>query len=192
MANGELKRGIWTSLMNGPRSWVPPGELRASTAGKDESSWRSIMLPPVRVTATGLVGAPPSRVYGILADYRDGHPRILPRAFEGLTVEQGGRGAGTIIRFGMRSFGAVKWARAAVDEPEPGRVLVERLEDGSVETSFTVDPSGPDHARVTIATSWTPRGRGALLERLLGPLLLKRVYAEELRNLDRVAGQAVE
>lgn len=145
------------------------------------------MFRPVHVVATRLIPAPASLIYGILADYRTGHPRILPRAFAGLTVEQGGRGAGTVIRFGMRSFGTVQWARAIVEEPEPGRVLVERLEDRPVTTAFTVDPRGQDHARVTIETSWTPRGRGALVERLVAPVLLKRVYAEELRNLERVA-----
>jgi Polyketide cyclase / dehydrase and lipid transport len=147
------------------------------------------MSRPVYVTATRLIAAPASRIYGILADYRTGHPLILPRAFQSLTVEAGGRGAGTVIRFGMRSLGTVKWARATVGEPEPGRVLVERLDDRSVETTFTVDPSGRDSACVTIATSWTPRGRGASLVRLLAPLLLKRIYAEELRNLERVAAQ---
>lgn len=145
------------------------------------------MFGPIHVTATRLIAAPASLVYDILADYRIGHPRILPRAFESLTVEEGGRGAGTVIRFAMRSFFTVKWARATVEEPEAGRVLVERLEDRPAKTSFTVEPSGLEHARVTIETTWTPRGPGALLERLLAPIVLKRVIAEELRNLDRVA-----
>jgi hypothetical protein len=32
-------------------------------------------------------------VYDTIADYHIGHPRILPRHFSGLTVEEGGIGA---------------------------------------------------------------------------------------------------
>jgi hypothetical protein len=145
------------------------------------------MSVPVRVKATRQIAAPAGHVYDILADYRVGHPRILPSAFVGLVVEQGGRGAGTVIRFGMKSFGTVKWARATVHEPEPGRVLLERLDERSLETTFTVDPGERGVSLVTIETAWTPRGPGSLLERLLAPTFLKRVYAEELRNLERVA-----
>lgn len=150
------------------------------------------MSRPVRIRATRLVAAPPGRVYSILADYRTGHPRILPPAFVSLTVEEGGRGAGTVIRFGMKSFGTVRWVRATVEEPEPGRVLLERVEANSLQTTFTVDPGEPGHSHVTIETSWTPRGAGALLERLLAPTFLKRVYAEELGNLEKVATEDAE
>ncbi len=69
--------------------------------------------------------APADRVYAIIADYRNGHPHILPKQFRNLTVEQGGVGAGTIIRFEVRVFGQTQHFRAVVSEPEPGRVLVE-------------------------------------------------------------------
>jgi hypothetical protein len=82
----------------------------------------------------------------------------------------------------------VRSVRASVDEPEPGRVLLERSLDGNaIETTFTVDPAAGGGSRVTIETSWTPRGPRALLERLIGPFLLERAYAEELDNLATVA-----
>ena len=151
------------------------------------------MAGPVRIKASRRVAAPAPMVYEILSDYRLGHPRILPaRAFDGLKVEKGGRGAGTVINFGMKSFGSVKWVRASVDEPEPGRVLVERvLDDADVVTTFTVDPAEDGNSMVTIETTWTPRGPRALVERLLGPLFLKGVYAEELGNLEKVATGAL-
>jgi hypothetical protein len=77
------------------------------------------------VTTSARVGAPTSRVYGILADYHHGHPRILPTAFTGLTVETGGVGAGTTTRVRMRVFGRSLEFRAVVTEPEPGHVLAE-------------------------------------------------------------------
>lgn len=46
-----------------------------------------------------VIDAPPDRVYALIADYRSGHPRILPKAyFKELVVEQGGVGAGTVVR----------------------------------------------------------------------------------------------
>ena len=78
------------------------------------------------VTTTARLAAPPDRVYAVIADYDHGHPRILPKQFTGLTVEQGGVGEGTVIRVSMRVFGRRFEFRGFVTEPEPGRVLVER------------------------------------------------------------------
>lgn len=57
-------------------------------------------MPRARIVVSELIAATAPRIYERLADYRDGHPHILPpRYFRNLVVEQGGRGAGTIIRF---------------------------------------------------------------------------------------------
>lgn len=144
---------------------------------------------PIWVTATRVVPAPAKRVYDILADYRTGHPQILPaRFFRDVCVETGGHGEGTVIRFAMTVFGAVRRIRAAVVEPEPGRVLVERdLNGNGPVTTFTVNPVGRGHADVTIETAWTPRGPASFLQRILAPPVLRRIYAEELLNLEKVA-----
>ena len=98
------------------------------------------------------ISAPADRLYGIIADYRNGHPRILPPAFTGLTVEAGGVGAGTRIRVGMRVFGRVMTFPAEITEPNPGRVLVERnLGERPSVTTFTVDPLEASRSRVTRA-----------------------------------------
>jgi hypothetical protein len=142
------------------------------------------------VSRTAPVGAPAARVYGIIADYHHGHPLILPpKYFRGLAVEHGGIGAGTVIRFEMKAFGTTRSARAAVTEPEPGRVLVETIAESGIVTTFTVDPDGaPDRSLVTISTTAPSRG-GPLgrLEQALATRFLKAVYAEELRMLDQVA-----
>lgn len=149
-------------------------------------------MPEIIIQESAHIPAPPNVVYGILADYREGHPSILPpRWFTHLHVERGGVGAGTVIRFGMKSGGRVREMRAEVVEPEPGRVLVERgLDERGTVTMFTVEPAGTGGARVTIRTTWRAAGFAGFVERLLAPMLLKRVYREELARLAERAGAA--
>jgi len=142
------------------------------------------------ITATAIIPARRQRVYSLIANYRDGHPRILPKQFSGLVVEQGGVGAGTVIRFQLSVLGKKKTFRAAVTEPEPGRVLVETILDanGAV-TTFTINPaSAPADSNVTISTELPVRsGFLGRIEKTLATLLLRPMYVKELENLARVA-----
>ncbi|GIW04435.1 MAG: hypothetical protein KatS3mg059_1055 [Thermomicrobiales bacterium] len=79
----------------------------------------------IRVVAERIIGAPPERVYGVLRDYREHHPKILPPAFSDVRVEEGGAGEGTVVAFTMNAGGRRRRFRARIDEPEPGRVLRE-------------------------------------------------------------------
>ena len=147
-------------------------------------------MSAIRVSASAVVDAPPGVVYSVLADYRTGHPLILPpRTFRDLTVERGGTGAGTVISFSMRVLGVTRSFRAEVTEPEPGRTLVETTVGSGEVTTFTVDPAEDGRSSVTITTEWTPRGLAGFVQRLLAPPMLRRIYAEELRNLARVASE---
>jgi hypothetical protein len=61
------------------------------------------VMPAHRVRASAEVKAPAEKVHAIIADYRNGHPQIVPRPpFGRIEVEQGGFGGGTIIHFQMR------------------------------------------------------------------------------------------
>ena len=142
------------------------------------------------ISATAVIPARRQRVYSLIANYRDGHPRILPRQFSNLTVEQGGIGAGTVIRFQMSLLGRKQTFRAAVTEPDPGRVLVETdLDTNGAVTTFTIDPgSAPADSNVTISTSLPVRsGFLGKIERAMATMLLRPIYAKELENLARVA-----
>lgn len=144
-----------------------------------------------RITASALIEAPATDLYEILADYHHGHPAILPRPpFEGLVVEEGGVGAGTVIRVDMRVMGRRQTFRALITEPEPGRVLVETNDTGYV-TTFTVDPrEGGEHALVTIDTEMPGRaGIPGAIEQWFVTRLLRPVYVRELDNLAAVAVQ---
>jgi hypothetical protein len=59
----------------------------------------------IQISAEQHIGAPADRAYRILADYRTHHPHILPPAFTSFAVEEGGIGAGTVIRFSTRLGG---------------------------------------------------------------------------------------
>jgi hypothetical protein len=137
---------------------------------------------------SALLPAPPLRVYAVLADYRDAHRRILPSPpFVSLEVLEGGTGAGTVIRVGMRVLGRMQTYRAVVTEPEPGRTLVETNENGYI-TTFTVEPVDDGRSQVTISTQLTGRGGIAgAAERWLVPRLLRPVYVRELAQLAAVA-----
>src|SRR5262245_22013417 len=113
------------------------------------------------VTGSLRIAAPPDRIYGIISDYRNGHPHILPKQFSNLRVECGsGVGAGTTIRFDVTVMARTDRYKAIVSEPEPGRVLVERnLEPNDSVTRFIVDPEDDGStANVTIVTERAAAG----------------------------------
>ena len=142
------------------------------------------------VSYTAPIAASPKSVYRVIADYRDGHPRILPSAFRNMVVEKGGVGAGTQTRFEVHAFGHTQSIRHEVFEPEPGRVLVERDRDVASQTTFTVDPADGG-SRVTIHSELLSRsGIGGVIERFLSRRFLLRLYREELANLEREAQRA--
>ena len=144
-------------------------------------------MPLLHVSAERSVSAPADAVYALLADYRDGHPSILPPAFSGLKVLRGGTGAGTEIRFALRLAGRNQEIEARVDEPEPGRVLSEAYPHKGAVTRFTVDPMG-NQSRVRIETSWeSSRGLAGLIERLIAPRLFRKLYEQELDLIERWA-----
>jgi hypothetical protein len=133
------------------------------------------------------IQAPPGRVYEILADFRNHHPKILPPAFSDFRVESGGRGAGTVVSFRLKLAGRSWEARSRVDEPEPGRVLTETVADSGAVTTFTVTPEGSG-SRVRIDTTWLgAKGVAGWIERLVAPRLLRQLYAQELELLNRYA-----
>lgn len=144
-------------------------------------------MPTVRATQSLAIAAPAAILYDLIADYRDGHPRILPPEYFGrLDVLAGGRGAGTRIRFDMKAFGRTTTAEGTVTEPVPGRELRETLDSGIVST-FLVEPASGGMCRVTITTSYEKGGLAGWIERLIVPGYLRRVYVAELALLARVA-----
>lgn len=140
-------------------------------------------MATLRICADRSMPAPPERVYGCIADYRQHHPRFLPPAFSQFHVEQGGVGAGTQIRFQLKVGGRTYRYHGHVTEPEPGRVLAEVYDDGGV-TTFTVLPEG-NGSRVRIATTADATGIQGFVTRWLAPRWLRPLYTDELARLDQ-------
>ncbi len=136
--------------------------------------------------ATAIIDAPASEVYATIADYRNGHPNILPsKHFSDLRIEQGGIGDGTVIRVKVRALGVEQEYHMVVQEPEPGRILTETDVEKNVVTSFTVTPAGNgEQSEVRIATEWEGRtGLSGVFERLGTPPVMRRIYSLELNQL---------
>ena len=139
----------------------------------------------MRVFVTEPLSAPAKTVYDLLADYRVGHPSVLPRSFHDLVIEEGGQGAGTVIRFQTTFLGRTESLRGLITEPEPGRLLVESYPAKEMVTRFVVDPATPETCTLTIETEWQPRGISGLFERWFAPPMLRRIFREEIGNIRR-------
>jgi hypothetical protein len=139
----------------------------------------------IRASAERVIGGSPQEVYTYLADFQHHHPNILPAAFTDLQVEAGGVGAGTVVSYLLKAAGRQRAYRARIDEPDPGRILTETLEDGKTTTfSLTAQEDG---TLVRIETRYESAGLGGLVERLLVPRILEPLYRDELERLDAYA-----
>lgn len=148
----------------------------------------------ITMSQFALLNARAEDAYALIADYRHGHPRIVPpEHFSNLEVEQGGYGEGTIIRFNTTVLGTTQAAYQRVTEPEPGHVLVEQDIDSArnVITTFTVTPVEQGRTcRVEIATVMNvSAGLRGIIEGFLIRRIFPRIYRKELAQLERVAQQ---
>ena len=148
-------------------------------------------MEQITVKAEAVLDASAEDVYATIANYRQGHPSILPKEFYDLQVEQGGYGAATIFRFKMRVLGVERSYYQRASEPEPGRVLVEQDIDSpqQVTTTFRVMPleqGQKSHVEISTTLHTSPGVRG-LVERILVPMINRRIYQKELKLLEEVA-----
>lgn len=153
---------------------------------------RQATMGLIKAHLAAVLDARPEDVYATIADYRHGHPNILPkRNLYDLKVEQGGYGAGTTIRFKSRLLGVEESFYQRVSEPAPGRVLMEQDIDSprNEVTTFTVLPIEQGRkAQVEIATTMNASaGVAGVVERAIVPAALRRIYREELGLLEAVA-----
>ncbi|GAC1362269.1 MAG: hypothetical protein NVSMB44_17300 [Ktedonobacteraceae bacterium] len=151
-------------------------------------------MSQIYVKTAAILNARAEDIYATIADYQHGHPRIVPpENFSDLQVEQGGYGAGTIIRFKMKVLGVEQAFRQRISEPEPGRVLVEEDIDSmqNIRTTFTVEPvNNAEQTQVEIATTMhASPGLQGLVERIVFLIINPQLYRKELKLLETVARQ---
>lgn len=142
-------------------------------------------METMTIEASDIIPANAETVYAVIADYEVGHQAILPRpAFREMTVLEGGYGAGTRIHLHVRVWGQSSYFEQIVEEPEPGRVIVEREVHTGQYTTFTLDPISDNQTRVTI-TSVMPISSGwrGWLERFAQPSIMRNLFEEELGKL---------
>src|SRR5712692_9021870 len=153
---------------------------------------KEIPMGKIITTAAAVLDAHPEDVYATIADYQHGHPNILPQEnLYDLQVEQGGYGAGTMIRFKMKALGVEQTFYQRVSEPEPGRVLVEQDIDSvqNVMTTFTVTPvehEQKSHVEISTTMNTSPGFKG-FIERIIVPIMNPQVYRKELKLLEAAA-----
>jgi len=151
-------------------------------------------MSKIKAKAAAIINARAEDVYTTLADYRHGHPKILPpKNLYDLQVEQGGYGAGTIIRFKSRLLGVEQSFRQRVSEPEPGHILIERDIDTVQDecSTFTVTPveqGQKTHFEILTTVNPDPGLKG-LIERIVVPLFLSPVLRDEIQRMEKVAQQ---
>lgn len=141
-------------------------------------------MSQVRATTERIIDAPPERVREALADYTQTRPRILTEEFSDYRVESGGQGAGTVVHWKLAATRKrVRDCRMSVEQH--GDQLVERDENSSLVTTWTVAPAGEGSSSVRVSSTWTgASGIAGFFERRFAPPGLRRIYDGVLAKLD--------
>lgn len=145
-------------------------------------------MAKIHAEAERTIDAAPNTVYAFLADYRSKRPEILTPNFIDYKVEQGGRGAGTVISYRLNAGRRERAYTMKVDEPKKGKTLRERDTGSSLVTVWTVSPAGNGkQSSVRITTEWESSGTGigGFMERRFAPGGLAKIYDQMLSRLDQ-------
>lgn len=137
----------------------------------------------VRASTERQVAAPADDVYAFLRDYRERRPRILPPNYLDYAVEEGGTGAGTVVRYRLQAGRRERPYRVEVSEPGDN-TLVESDTDSSLATTWAVRPADGGSV-VQVETRWEgASGIGGFFERRFAPPALRRIHDDLLSRLD--------
>ena len=132
---------------------------------------------------TKIINAEAETLFNIVADYHVGHQAILPKPpFVALRVLAGGVGTGTRIECDIKFFGKITTFRAGVEVIEPGRVIRETIDDGTI-TTYIFEKLDENKTAVTIMTE----GRANFLTAFLSRRLLTPVYETEIGMMEAFA-----
>lgn len=147
----------------------------------------------IHVKKEQIINARPADVYAALIDYAGKHIQILTANFLDYTVEKGGQGDGTIVRYRLRAARRERPYRMQIREAVKGRVITESDTNSSLVTTWTVLPQDQgQQTMVRVSSEWEGgSGVGGFFERLFAPLGLRRIYTSMLDSLGNIV-QATE
>lgn len=143
-------------------------------------------MAEVTVTARRVVHGPVERVHAALADYQRARRDILTDHYSDYEVKAGGRGAGTLVHWKLAA--TEKRVRdQLIEVSESDDALVERDQNSSMVTTWTVTPAEAGNSTVEVHTTWRGAGGiGGFFERLFAPAGLRRIHDALLANLDKL------
>jgi polyketide cyclase/dehydrase/lipid transport protein len=143
-------------------------------------------MAQVSVTAKRVVHGPADRVRAALADYQDTRRQILPEHYSDYQLKAGGHGAGTLVHWKLAA--TQKRVRdQLVEVSEANGALVERDQNSSMVTTWTITSADRDTSEVAVHTTWDGAGGiGGFFERLFAPSGLRRIHDALLTNLDKL------
>ena len=128
------------------------------------------------------VAATTDAVIGVLADYNDARPAILPEQYRDYQVVSGGNGDGTVVHWILQATSKRQRDVKASVRVTPD-IITETDANSSMVTTYTVKPSGSG-STVTTTTSWTGAGGiGGFFEKTFAPKGLNKIQAALLANL---------
>jgi carbon monoxide dehydrogenase subunit G len=138
-----------------------------------------VFLGFVKVEESLLVGAPPEKVYKVLADPNH-HAKILPEEFTSYGPE-----SDSIVAFTLKVGGVERRMRVRTEETEPNRLFREVEISSNIATEFLLEPH-EDGTVVTISMKYeTKKSIAGWIETMTVPLLLRPLYKKELVKLGR-------
>ncbi|HEX7734607.1 MAG TPA: SRPBCC family protein [Ktedonobacteraceae bacterium] len=134
------------------------------------------------VRSARVIEANPAEVFRALADYEIKRPRMLPPNYQDYTLEQGGQGHGTVIRYRLQAAGRERPYEMHVEETVRGQVLTERDKGSTLVTRWSVLPvAGGQKSKVCVESDWEgSSGVGGFFERTFAPLGLRQIYKDVL------------
>ena len=143
----------------------------------------------IQVKSERLVNARPENVYAILSDYKSKRPQLLTPNFLNYTLEKGGQGQGTIVRYRLHAANRERDYRFNIDEPVKGKIITERDTNSSLVNTWTISPlSDGTRTRVSIISEWEGgSGVKGFFERTFAPLGLKSIYGKILGMVSLLA-----
>jgi hypothetical protein len=142
-------------------------------------------MAEINLSVLAMVGAPPEDVRAAVADYQDVRPAILTKQFRDYEVLDGGRGAGSRVRWTLKPN---RWTKRGMRDweiqvEEADGELVERDTRSGVVTTWSVLPGPDERTVVRLTLSWEgATGFAGIRERSRAGKL-RKVYGEVLHQL---------